>query len=88
MRPAAAFGRRQIRFFALTRTVRSPMIIIQIKDNETVDRALKRFKKKFEKTGVMRQLRSRSFFQKPSVTKKKQREKAVYRLQMQTQETV
>lgn len=62
------------------------MIIVQIKDNETVDRALKRFKKKFEKTGVMRQLRARSFYQKPSVTKKKQREKAVYRQQMQEQE--
>jgi small subunit ribosomal protein S21 len=61
------------------------MLIIQIKDNETVDRALKRFKKKFEKTGMMRQLRSRSFFQKPSVTKKKQREKAIYRLKLQTQ---
>ena len=62
------------------------MLIIQIKDNETVDRALKRFKKKFEKTGMMRKLRSRSFFQKPSVTKKKQYEKAVYRLQKQNEE--
>ncbi len=62
------------------------MLIIQIKDNETVDRALKRFKKKFEKTGMMRKLRSRSFFQKPSVTKKKQHEKAVYRLQKQNEE--
>ncbi|MBC7449776.1 MAG: 30S ribosomal protein S21 [Hymenobacteraceae bacterium] len=62
------------------------MLIIQIKDNETVDRALKRFKKKFEKTGMMRKLRSRSFFQKPSVTKKKQKEKAVYKLQKQREE--
>ena len=62
------------------------MLIIQIKDTETVDRALKRFKKKFEKTGMMRKLRSRAFFQKPSVTKKKQKEKAVYRLQMQAKE--
>lgn len=59
------------------------MLIVQIKDNETVDRALKRFKKKFEKTGMMRKLRAGSFFQKPSVTKKKQRERAVYRLQQQ-----
>ena len=42
------------------------MIIIQIKDNESVDRALKRFKKKFERTGVLKELRRRTFFQKPS----------------------
>ena len=39
------------------------MIIIQIKDNESVDRALKRFKKKFERTGVLKELRRRTFFQ-------------------------
>ena len=62
------------------------MLVVQIKDNETVDRALKRFKKKFEKTGMMRQLRRRSFFQKPSVTAKKQREKAAYKQNLQREE--
>ena len=38
------------------------MIVINIKDNESIDRALKRFKKKFEKTGALRELRSRTFF--------------------------
>ena len=56
------------------------MIIVQIKDNESVDRALKRFKKKFERTGVLKELRRRTFFQKPSVTKRKQHQKAVYKL--------
>ena len=35
------------------------MLIIPIKDGENIDRALKRFKRKFDKTGGMRQLRSR-----------------------------
>ncbi len=56
------------------------MIIVQIKDNESVDRALKRFKKKFERTGVLKELRRRTFFQKPSITKRKQKQKAVYKL--------
>jgi small subunit ribosomal protein S21 len=54
------------------------MIIINVKDNESVDRALKRFKKKFERTGVLKELRSRTFFQKPSITKRKQKQKAAY----------
>lgn len=55
------------------------MIIVQIKENESVDRALKRFKKKFERTGVLKELRRRTFFQKPSVTNRKQKEKAIYK---------
>ena len=51
------------------------MIIIQIKDNESVDRALKRFKKKFERTGVLKELRRRTFFQKPSITERKMKQR-------------
>ncbi|GHA69387.1 30S ribosomal protein S21 [Pontibacter akesuensis] len=58
------------------------MIIVNVKDNESVDRALKRFKKKFERTGVLKELRARTFFQKPSVAKRKQKERAVYKQQM------
>lgn len=54
------------------------MIIINVKENESIDKALKRFKKKFEKTGVVRELRSRSHFEKPSVTKRAQIIKARY----------
>ena len=43
------------------------MIIIPVKDGENIDRALQRFKRKFDKTGGMRQLRSRKQFTKPSV---------------------
>ncbi|MBO9640859.1 30S ribosomal protein S21 [Siphonobacter aquaeclarae] len=59
------------------------MIIVQVKENESIDKALKRFKKKFEKTGVMRELRSRMAFQKPSVTRRTQVIKAAYRQKMQ-----
>lgn len=58
------------------------MIIVQIKENESVDRALKRFKKKFERTGVLKELRRRTFFQKPSITKRKLRIKAAYKQAM------
>ncbi len=55
------------------------MIIVNVKDNESVDRALKRFKKKFERTGVLKELRARTFFEKPSVSKRKQKERAAYK---------
>jgi small subunit ribosomal protein S21 len=60
------------------------MIIVQIKDNEPIDKALKRFKKKFEKTGVLRELRRRSYFEKRSVTDRNMRLKAVYRQKLST----
>jgi small subunit ribosomal protein S21 len=46
------------------------MLIINIKENESIDKALKRFKKKFEKTGVLKALRSRTSFTKPSVKRR------------------
>lgn len=55
------------------------MIIINVKENESIDKALKRFKKKFEKTGVMKELRARTFFEKPSVRKRNIRLRAAYR---------
>ena len=55
------------------------MLIINVKDGESLDRALKRFKKKFEKTGVLRELRSRQAFEKKSITNRIARKKAVYK---------
>jgi small subunit ribosomal protein S21 len=55
------------------------MLIINIKENESIDKALKRFKKKFEKTGILRELRSRTAFEKPSVRRRGQVLRAVYR---------
>jgi small subunit ribosomal protein S21 len=54
------------------------MLIIPIKDGENIDRALKRFKRKFDKTGAMRQLRSRKQFEKPSVKNRQKIQKAQY----------
>lgn len=54
------------------------MLIIPIKEGENIDRALKRYKRKFDKTGVVRQLRARQAFTKPSVAKRAQGQKAQY----------
>ncbi len=62
------------------------MLVINIKENESIDKALKRFKKKFEKTGVLRELRSRTAFEKPSVRRRGQVLRAVYRQSLYAQE--
>ncbi|MEX0996094.1 MAG: 30S ribosomal protein S21 [Flavobacteriaceae bacterium] len=54
------------------------MLIIPIKDGENIDRALKRFKRKFDRTQTTRQLRSRQAFTKPSVSRRAQVQKAQY----------
>ncbi len=59
------------------------MIIINVKEGESLDRALKRFKKKFEKTGVVRELRARQAFEKKSVTRRVQVKKAIYKQGLQ-----
>ncbi|MBS1489473.1 MAG: 30S ribosomal protein S21 [Bacteroidetes bacterium] len=58
------------------------MLIINIKENESIDKALKRFKKKFEKTGVLKELRARTSFTKPSV---KRREEIIHAAYIQKQ---
>jgi small subunit ribosomal protein S21 len=59
------------------------MIIVPIKEGDNVERALKKFKRKFEKTGVIRELRERQAFKKPSVKKREIMQKAVYVQQLQ-----
>ncbi len=54
------------------------MIVVNIKDNESIEKALKRFKKKFERTGVLRELRGRTYFEKPSITRRTEKIKAAY----------
>jgi len=58
------------------------MIIIPVKEGENIDRALKKFKKKFERTKVLRELRARQAFTKPSIKKREAKIKAIYREQM------
>ena len=62
------------------------MIVINVKENESIERALKRFKKKFEKTGVLKELRSRTHFVKPSVKNRETKIKAAYRQKMYAQD--
>jgi small subunit ribosomal protein S21 len=64
------------------------MLIIPVKDGENIDRALKRFKRKFDRTGAMRQLRSRQQFTKPSVKRRAQIQKAQYIQHLRDQEEI
>ena len=54
------------------------MIIVPVKDGENIERALKKFKRKYEKTGVVKELRRRQQFDKPSVLKRLKMEHAIY----------
>ncbi|MEA3448242.1 MAG: 30S ribosomal protein S21 [Bacteroidota bacterium] len=54
------------------------MIIVPVKEGENIDRALKRFKRKFEKTGVIKELRERQAFTKPSMQRRQEMMKAKY----------
>jgi small subunit ribosomal protein S21 len=58
------------------------MLIIPLKEGESIEKALKKYKKKFERTGTMKQLRARQKFTKPSVENREMRLKAIYRNQM------
>jgi small subunit ribosomal protein S21 len=62
------------------------MIIIPVKEGENIERALKKFKRKFEKTGTVKELRSRQAYQKPSVRRRMEYLKAVYIQQLQAKE--
>jgi small subunit ribosomal protein S21 len=54
------------------------MLIIKQEKGENIERMLKRFKKKFEKTKVLKELRNRQAFTKPSVKNREMRKKAIY----------
>ena len=61
------------------------MLIIPIKEGENIERALKKYKKKYEKTNVMKELRGRKEFEKPSITRRQEVIKAAYKQKMQSQ---
>ena len=54
------------------------MLVIQVKEGDNIERALKKYKSKFEKTKVLRELRNRQAFTKPSVINREANKKAVY----------
>ena len=62
------------------------MIIVPVKEGENIERALKKFKRKFERTGVIKELRSRQQYDKPSVNKRLKMEHAVYVQHMRDEE--
>ena len=54
------------------------MIIVQVKEGENIERAIKKFKRKFDKTGFVKELRRRQQFNKPSEVKRLKMEHAIY----------
>ena len=62
------------------------MIVVPVKEGENIEKALKKFKRKFEKTGVVKELRSRQQYDKPSVLKRLKMERAIYVQKMQQNE--
>ena len=62
------------------------MIIIPIKEGESIDRALKKYKRKFEKTGVVKELRERQKYTKPSIKNRQEKLKAIYVQQIRLKE--
>ncbi len=57
------------------------MLIINVKDSDSIDKALKKYKRKFNQTGTLKELRRRKAFTKPSVKRRHERLKAAYRLE-------
>ncbi|MEZ4938274.1 MAG: 30S ribosomal protein S21 [Crocinitomicaceae bacterium] len=62
------------------------MLIIPLKEGENIERALKKYKKKFERTGALKELRNRKQFTKPSVERRQTRIKAAYKQRLQDME--
>ncbi|RFC54468.1 30S ribosomal protein S21 [Brumimicrobium aurantiacum] len=62
------------------------MLVVPVKEGENIERALKKYKKKFEKTGRMREIRRRKEFIKPSVRERQTRIKAAYKQRLQSKE--
>lgn len=62
------------------------MLIIPVKEGESIDRALKKFKKKFERTGTMKQLRARKQYTKKSVKRREEIKKARYTNHIRSQQ--
>lgn len=52
------------------------MVGINVSENENIDRALKRFKKKYERSGILKEYKKRTFYVKPSIEKRMEKIKA------------
>lgn len=54
------------------------MLIIKVREGEHIDKALRRYKKKYKQLNIIKEVRARSFFKKPSIVKKEKFQKARY----------
>jgi small subunit ribosomal protein S21 len=61
------------------------MILVQLKDNEPLERALKRFKKKIDRVKVLKELKGRRYYTKPSTKRREEKQRAIYRQHLQQQ---
>lgn len=62
------------------------MLIIPVKEGENIERALKKYKKKYERTGIIRELRDRKQFTKPSIENRQMKLKAAYKQKLRQAE--
>ncbi|OJW71232.1 MAG: 30S ribosomal protein S21 [Candidatus Amoebophilus sp. 36-38] len=62
------------------------MIFVQVKDNEPIERALKRFKKKIDRVKTLKELKNRRYYTKPSIKRREEKQRAIYRQHLQQQE--
>lgn len=64
--------------FALRFKKKYKMLVIQVKEGENIERALKKYKRKFERTKHLRELRARKTYTKPTIANREAHKKAVY----------
>lgn len=62
------------------------MLVIKVKDGESIDRALRRYKKKHRNTKLRDEIRSRRYFTKPSILRREEIKSAVYKEQMNAEQ--
>lgn len=62
--------------------MREGNITINVKDSEHIDKALKRFKRKFERLGISKKIRAKMYYKKPAMRRRDEHLKAVYRQKM------
>jgi small subunit ribosomal protein S21 len=68
-------------------TQESFLIGIIVQENEPIDRAIKRFKKKYERSGILKEFKKRTYFTKPSIKKRMKKMKAVRRAKRSSEES-
>ena len=56
------------------------VVEVQVREKESFERALRRFKKMWERAGILREVRTRSFYEKPSDAKREAKKKTVRRI--------